>query len=180
MKFGICIDCKKNVEISGSEPQQKPLVAGRCQFHYANYRRVVCAERKKNRNKVENSRNIPATVPETTVNLVSYYQYQMNKAKGYCANCGEPISRLDRHSSIAHVLPKKKNHGFPSVADNPLNALELGPRCGCHNKYDLSWLSASKMKIFPQAVQIAIKLYPLLTQEEKGRFPEVFQKYINE
>lgn len=178
IKLGICIDCQNFALFCGNNADlgiKKPITAQRCRFHYSIYRKKVCLERKKEMEKVK---SCIKPQDKDVINLVYWYKDRMNECKGYCAECGEPISKIDRHSSIAHVLPKRKDHGFPSVATHPLNKLELGPRCGCHNRYDVSWLSASKMKIFPQAIEIVTILYPLLCKEEQARFPEVFQKYI--
>lgn len=80
--------------------------------------------------------------------------------------------------ATAHVLPKKKEFGFPSVASNPINRLFLGSGCGCHNKYDSSWEKAATMKVWPLAVEIFKKLYPLIAASEKKNIPEVFLQEI--
>lgn len=164
------------VEKYGENCSKVAVIAGRCASHYRIFRHLECQNRKKERDKVKKAIN-----PDQEDNQRLHYWYsdRMQECTGKCENCGEPIWVSDRHSSIAHVLPKRKNHGFPSVATHPLNKLELGPRCGCHNKYDVSWWSAKKMKIFPKATEIALQLYPLLTREEQARFPEVFQNVLD-
>lgn len=92
----------------------------------------------------------------------------------YCQECGKFIPQKYYRAATAHVLPKRKEYGFPSVATHFDNFLMLGSGCGCHQKYDRTWEEAATMKVFPLAVVIFLKLYPLLTQEEKKNIPEVF------
>lgn len=108
----------------------------------------------------------------------------------HCQECNAPIPEkikqigkkftLDGYRcATAHVLPKKKEYGFPSVASNPINRLFLGAGCGCHNKYDSSWEKAATMKVWPMAVEIFKKLYPLIPAHERKNIPEVFLQEIN-
>lgn len=111
----------------------------------------------------------------------------------YCMECGASIPKYlyiqqddgTRKVSInayraatAHVLPKRERYGFPSVADNPINRLFLGSGCGCHNRFDASWQSASQMKVFPAAIEIFRQLYPLLDPAERKNIPDVFMPHI--
>lgn len=102
----------------------------------------------------------------------------------YCQECNAPIPEkikligkkftLDGYRcATAHVLPKRKEYGFPSVASNPINRLFLGPVCGCHNKYDKSWEDAAQMKVWPLAVEIFKKLYPLIHPSERKNIPDI-------
>jgi hypothetical protein len=91
----------------------------------------------------------------------------------YCMECGTFIPRKYYRSATAHVLPKRKEYGFTSVASNIINKLFLGAGCGCHSKYDSDWEAAATMKVWPMAVEIFTKLYPLLKPEEKKNIPEV-------
>lgn len=109
-----------------------------------------------------------------------------------CMNCGafipEKIKQIGKKFSLdgyrcatAHVLPKRKEYGFPSVAANPINRLFLGSAiggCGCHDDYDSSWEKASTMKIWPLAVEIFKQLYPLIHPSERKSIPEVFLQEI--
>lgn len=103
----------------------------------------------------------------------------------YCMECGakipEKIKMIGKKFSLdgyrcatAHVLPKRKEYGFPSVASNPINRLFLGSGCGCHNKYDSSWEAAATMKVWPLAVEIFKKLYAVIAVNERKNIPEVF------
>lgn len=106
-----------------------------------------------------------------------------------CQECGalipEKIKMVGKNYSLdgyrcatAHVLPKRKEYGFPSVAANLINRLFLGTGCGCHNKYDSSWEKAATMKVWPLAVEIFKKLYPLIAPAERKNIPEVFLQEI--
>jgi len=95
-------------------------------------------------------------------------------AHPYCMECGEFIPPAFYRAATAHVLPKRKEYGFPSVAANLLNKIFLGAGCGCHNLYDNTWEDAAKMKVFPLAVSIFKKLYPFIHPSERKNIPEVF------
>lgn len=98
----------------------------------------------------------------------------------YCCECGSFIHEKYYRASSAHVLPKRKEYGFPSVSTNFINFLALGATCGCHHKYDTSWEDAAKMKVFPKAIEIFIELYPQIDKSELKNIPEVFLKCIYE
>ena len=98
----------------------------------------------------------------------------------YCENCGEFIDERFYKAATAHVLPKRKVFGFPSVACNPLNKLFLGSGCGCHHEYDTSWDDASKMQIWSKVVLIFIELYPFIEEKEKKNIPEILRLHIPE
>lgn len=105
--------------------------------------------------------------------LQRWYAAIMAKEEGRCWETGEKINKEDSfgwHGSIAHVLPKSK---FESVATHPQNYMILKMWGGTHAKYDASWESASKMKVWPYAIKIINILYPLLTSEEKARIRNI-------
>ena len=89
----------------------------------------------------------------------------------YCENCGIFIPEKFYRAASAHVLPKRKEFGFPSVATNIENLLVLGPGCGCHSKYDSSWDKASTMNIWGKAVLIFKNLYPFIDKKEHKNIP---------
>ncbi len=111
--------------------------------------------------------------------LQKWYKKIMDEEPGKCWETGERIDKSDTfgwHGSIAHVLPK---NDYPSVATHPQNYMILKMWGGTHGQYDSSFENASKMKIWPYAVKIINILYPLLTQEEKRKLPEVVLQEIN-
>lgn len=91
----------------------------------------------------------------------------------YCIECKAKIPSAFFRAATAHVLPKRKEYGFPSIAAHPANKLFLGAGCGCHSKYDSSWEAASKMKVWPLAVAIFKELYPFISEEEKKNIPQI-------
>lgn len=198
LKLGICRDCIKVAENRNETCKKVQVIAGRCGFHYKVHRAKECLARngtrmlqkpaikRKNtyRNIVKqqepeiscnNTQNTAIITQSKSQTLVSWYEDRLNEFKGVCAECGERIDQRYCYASVAHVLPKKKGFGgFPSVAKHPENAIELGAGCGCHRKYDKSWLSASKMKVFELAKTKFKIMEPFIADEEKSRIPEVF------
>lgn len=96
----------------------------------------------------------------------------------HCAECGAYIPKAYYRAATAHCLSKRKEYGFPSVAANLINKLFLGAGCGCHSRYDRSWEDAAQMKVFPMAIEIFKKLYPLIAKSERKNIPEVFRQEI--
>lgn len=109
--------------------------------------------------------------------LQKWYTEIMNREDKICWNCGINLShynKQDWHACVAHVLPKSL---FPSIATHPSNFMILGKWCNCHGVYDSNWGSASRMKIFKEAVDRFTELEPFIL--EKHRIPEVFKKINN-
>lgn len=132
--------------------------------------------------------------------LDDWFEKGMKEYPPICMECGmnahwlfeltEDIKKAEAYklmwrASQAHILPKKKKYGFPSIATNPDNRIILFPSwgghlCGCHGFYDSNWYNASTMKIWPKVIEIVtVKLYPVLTIEEKKRIPEIFLPFLN-
>lgn len=124
---------------------------------------------------------------KTDAALDQYFDYHMGLHDPICSNCGteapwlkDPQYFILWRACQAHILPKREVHkgGFPSLKSNPDNHILLFPSwggwlCGCHDKFDSSWLSASTMEIWPMAVEIfKDKLYPLIPEHEKKNIPE--------
>lgn len=117
-----------------------------------------------------------------------YFDYHMANAIPKCMNCGFEAAWLkdEKYKKIwkacqAHVLPKRKEYGFPSLAGNLDNHLVLFPSfggtlCGCHGFFDSSWFNATTMEVWPKAVDIFKKLQPLIPKEERKNIPEQFLK----
>lgn len=92
--------------------------------------------------------------------------------KPYCAECNQFIPSAYYRAATAHILPKKKEYGFPSVAAHPKNKLFLGAGCGCHNKTH-RWDTFAKMKVWPLAVEAFKEIYPYIAENEKKNIPQV-------
>jgi hypothetical protein len=122
--------------------------------------------------------------------LDKYFEHHMKHAAPICMNCGLEARWLleERYSFLwrscqAHVLAKKDGiGGFPSVAANLLNHLVLFPHfaglCNCHGKFDSSYENMAKMDIFPKAIDIINRLYPLIAKEERKYLPEIITQEI--
>lgn len=101
----------------------------------------------------------------------------------YCLECeleGKQtfIKEKFYRSATAHVLPKRKEYGFPSVAAHPVNFIVLADICGHHKLYDRSWEDAAKMKVWPLAIQKFKIMYPHIAPEEKKNIPDVLWQEI--
>ena len=125
--------------------------------------------------------------------LDRWFEERMATSDPVCAECGmradwllEPQEDLKKAAAYklmwracqAHILPKKKVYGFPSIATNQFNHIVLFPSwgghlCGCHGFYDSNWYNASTMKIWKTVVPIMKeKLLPLIAENEKKNIPE--------
>lgn len=118
-KKGICVDCDPN---SG----EKYLTAGRCGFHYPIHRKKISVA------KLAGGKKIKAD------KLNIFFASQLLEAPDLCENeCGKSIVYFKNIRSrviVAHILPKRENGGFPSVADHPKNRVFLCP--DCHTNFD--------------------------------------------
>lgn len=135
---------------------------------------------------------------KTDDSLDAWFERKMATSKPVCAECGmeaywllEPQEdpkkaeayRLMWRACQAHILPKKKNYGFPSLATNDDNHIVLFPSwgghlCGDHGFYDSNWYNATTMKIWPKVVEAFKKLYPLIPHDERKNIPEQLLKEI--
>jgi len=100
--------------------------------------------------------------------------------KPYCENCGAFIHLAYYRAATAHVMPKKKEFGFPSIAANPINRIFLGAGCGCHQMYDSSWDNARRMSIWSKVVGIFKELYPYIAVEELKNIPNILLETLKE
>lgn len=91
----------------------------------------------------------------------------------YCWNCGKYIAQSFRRAACAHIIPKRKTYGFPSVATHEMNYVVLGAGCGCHSKYDNSWEDAIQMKVWPIAVERFKAFKEFIDEGELKNLPDV-------
>lgn len=134
-KIGRCIDC------SITEPPKR-LVAGRCPYHYKNFRSRVSTERQKENNQ---DASFEATKRQ------EWFRARVMEMTGFCAECKAPTSKYNFKyaiCSVAHILPKSI---FKSVEFHPLNWMELGAQCGCHSRSEV-WSNATEMKVWGEMV----------------------------
>lgn len=103
-----------------------------------------------------------------------WFQARRKEMTGVCGcGCGEPSCKHDpKHfrSSIAHIMPKDQENGFPSVMYHPLNWVERRIWGGCHTNMDTLGLNRwPNMEDWPVIRGRFLILEPLLTPEEKTR-----------
>ena len=129
---------------------------------------------------LSNSNFTPNTAAATFVTQENWYTIAMRElaVTKKCQECGGFIpSGFYRHA-IAHILQKRKEYGFPSVATHPSNRLFLCAGNGCHQIYDSSWEAASKMKVWPLAVIAFVEMYPFIDPSEHKNIPDILRQYI--
>jgi len=98
------------------------------------------------------------------------------KEHPFCEECGcsvaNQLNSKDnwvRRASIAHIFPKRKIGGFPSVSCHEFNWVLL-----CidhHHSLDSSWDAARKMKVWPMVVDKA-RLFSDTITEPRGKIPD--------
>ena len=150
-KKGKCVDCP-------SGTPEKYLIAKRCEFHYKLHRNKVNAGKKHNVEKREYKKELNV-----------FFASQILQIPPCCEECGDDI-RYWREKNprmlVAHILPKRPNGGFPSVATHPLNRVFLCP--DCHTNMDL------KGKDFVKKM----KTYPLMVERLKTFYPSIKEKHL--
>lgn len=117
--------------------------------------------------------------------LEKWFTHFMEISEPVCAECGMRADWLKQpgyeklwQACQAHILPKKKNYGFPSLATNLDNHIVLFPSwgghlCGCHGFYDSNWYNATTMKIWDKVVKrFNEKLFAKIPEHEKKNIPE--------
>ena len=155
---------------------KKNTIAGIPRWQYWNKLRVRSKGLKKRSKPIKGSSSKKNKIP----GLYEFMCEMIVQCSWVCAECGEGCythSRVFQLAAQAHLLPKKK---FPSVALDPRNIICLPSYgCGHHNRYDKSWLSAQKMKIWPVVEKIILEeLIPKLTDKEYKKLPDFLkQKY---
>ena len=157
IKTGICIDCNNSNKV--------PLIAKRCQFHYKVHRNKVNTQKAKDRAGNEPKTNFPV-----------YFANQALKMPLRCEESGLLLPTQPawlKLACCAHILPKRKRFGFPSVSEHPQNMIYLHPDIhGNMDNFGEEYILQMKSLLLMKE-RVAI-LYPLLTDEEKKRVPHYF------
>lgn len=94
-----------------------------------------------------------------------------------CMECQQWIGKSFYRSATAHILPKRKDYGFPSIATHPLNKLFLCTINGCHDKTH-TWSTFATMKVWPLAVVAFKEMYPFIAESERKNIPEILRQYV--
>lgn len=105
---------------------------------------------------------------------------------GRCLFCGGPTEKgkpMER-CSVAHLFAKRKEM-FPSIKLHPENSIEL---ChynnSCHTNFDNHMIELSTIKeqhheAWFEILRKTSILYPVMTQSEKNKVPEILLKALN-
>lgn len=149
-----CLDCDRPA-----------VIAKRCRACYWKYRA-----------KVNSTKSKTAQKKVASMEIRSFFAGMDKIMPARCEECDVRLPMMPvwiRRATMAHILPKRKDYGFPSVATNRLNIIFLCP--DCHSDYDNRGKEhATKMKVFPLMRQRVQEMLPLLTDEECNRVPEIF------
>lgn len=159
-KKGKCIDCP-------SDAPQQYLTAKRCQKHYWLHRQKV------NQNKKHNVER-----KQVKAGLNVFFASQVPQIPATCEECTGDI-RYWREKNprmlVAHILPKRKTGGFPSVSMHPQNRVFLCP--DCHTQMDNKGEDfVKKMKIYPIMIERLKKFAHCIT--EKTELPNGFANFV--
>ena len=154
-KKGYCTDCKTYTF----------LIAKRCEYCYKKFRAAISAKKPKQIAKAEKAKVIGTFFANQTLVM------PLN-----CEECGNPLPKGDtwmRRAAIAHILPKREEYGFPSVAIHPQNKIFL---CiDCHTDFDNRGREhVLKMKSLPIMKERVKALLPHLTPKELNKVPDYF------
>lgn len=155
-KKGKCIDCPPG---SG----EVPLIAKRCQTHYWRHRGKVKKEGAGKQAKEARAGDLKV-----------FFASQALTFPDKCEESGQPLPKSPawmKKACIAHILPKRPDFGFPSVAMHPSNVIFLHP--DIHTNYDnLGREYALKMRCLPIMKARVKILLPFLTEEELNMVPD--------
>jgi hypothetical protein len=155
-KRGTCIDC-------GPEAAENYIIAGRCQYHYWQYRAQV---------KRESPRCKAAAAEEKKVKdaLTTWFNLKIQLRPDRCENCGIHLREsmtINPRAIICHVLPKAENK-FPEVATHILNCWY---GCNeCHYQYDnCAPIDRSLMPVWPIVINRFNKIILSLPEDKINR-----------
>jgi hypothetical protein len=108
---------------------------------------------------------------------VAFFANGVLQAPKNCENCGNPLAgtkAINPAAIVAHILPKSKTSGCPSVALHPLNKWFA---CGdCHTDYDNKGAAfVQSMPIFSILKERVAQFYDEIEPNEKRKVPEYFR-----
>lgn len=108
---------------------------------------------------------------------VAFFANGVLQAPKNCENCGNPLAgtkAINPAAIVAHILPKSKTSGCPSVALHPLNKWFA---CGdCHTDYDNKGAAyVQSMPIFSVLKERVALFYDEIEPNEKRKVPEYFR-----
>ena len=163
-KIGRCIDCPPDAP-------EKPLTKKRCQFHYWKNNAKENAEKKKSKGKEK---------VKTAKEMNLFFASELPNIPERCENCNASLKwqKMNNYKSIiAHILPKRKVGGFPSVATHPKNRVFLCLEC--HGNFDNKGAEyATKMNCFDVICERFMEFESLLSEADKQRLPFYFKDLL--
>ena len=160
-KKGVCVDCNCERLIYSKK---------RCQdCYWKNNAKENEAKKKKNGKTAEKKK--------TAKEMNLFFASQIPDIPNFCECCGDSLKwqKQNRFKSIiAHILPKRKVGGFPTVATHPKNRLFL---CSsCHSDFDNKGAEfATSMNCFDEMCERFLEFEHLLSEADKQRLPLHFQ-----
>ena len=154
--------------------------------NFEKYRRNKILKRKKAaKNNLSRKLHQVSSVPKEKLELEQWFSNMAFKIAQhpYCLECELNgvltfIPEKYYRMASAHTLPKRKEYGFPSVAAHPENGFTLATTCGHHANYDKSWEDASKMKIWPLAIEKIKKMLPFIAASEMKNLPVIIRQEL--
>lgn len=160
-KTGTCIE--ENCSYSGV------LIAKRCQQHYWQHRSGL--------KKDKPSKPLISSQTTNTDDYKSqntWFCEQIAQIPQCCEECGKDLTRLKLWRPkiiIAHILPKRKVYGFPSVATHPENRMFY---CwDCHTDFDTKGSDhAKKLKTLPLMRERFLAFKDELSEADLTRVPD--------
>ena len=161
-KEGVCVVCNCKRLIYSKKM---------CQSCYWKDNEKKNTEKKKNNGKAKEK-------SKTIKDLNVFFASQIPEIPNDCENCEGSLKwqKQNRFKSIiAHILPKRKDGGFPSVATHPKNRMFL---CSdCHANMDnkgKEWVQ--QMNCFPLMIERLREFVHLV--KEKRELPNDFDKFV--
>ena len=169
-KVGKCIDPE-----CGPRSKDVPLIAKKCRYHYWKDRASLKAD--KTGNPAKNSIILDKSAKDIQSKVMgTYFASQSLAMPKYCEESGVRLPTFPawlKKSCMAHILKKRQDYGFPSVALHPQNMIFLHP--DIHTNMDnLGDIYILKMKSLPLMRERVAILLPLLTPIEFNRVPDYF------
>lgn len=156
-KTGTCIDCGY---FGG-------IIAKRCQNCYWAYRARVKKDKGVQSLKISQTGN-------DDKKLGVWFAEQIAQIPAKCEECSAPLyswAKFLPAAIIAHILPKRKNGGFPDVAKNPNNRMFYCP--DCHTNFDQKGHDHVKqMKSLPLIKERLSLFIDELSEADKNRVPD--------
>lgn len=155
-KKGKCLDC--------TDGKETYLIAGRCQKHYWQHRAKIKGTKPGIKSRVKK-------VIDDHKGMDAWFERQIAQIPAHCEECGKSLASwkiVMPRACVAHILPKRKTYGFPSVATAEHNRMFF---CvDCHTNFDNGMLK--EIKSLPLMRERFATFKDQLTDQELNRVPK--------